>query len=91
MQKAARDLSSRRVPLVRVPLVLGSAAVWCRAYSVGVSVGLGRGGSQQILTLTLTDPKPDPKVIDVCVRRESLQVLGVLRAMRLVLGVLLDG
>ena len=31
MQKAARDLSSRRVPLVRVPLVLGSVAFWCRA------------------------------------------------------------
>jgi len=58
---------------------------------VGVSVGLGRGVSQQILTLTLTDPNPDPKVFNVCVRRESLQVLGVLRATRLVLGVLLDG
>ena len=39
MQKAARDLSSRRVPLVRVPLVLGSVAFWCREKRVRVRLG----------------------------------------------------
>ena len=38
MQKAARDLSSRRVPLVGAPLVLGSAAFcWCRARGLSCS------------------------------------------------------
>ena len=47
MQKAARDLSSRRVPLVRVPLVLGSVAFWCRA-------GRVREGGLS------ADPNPNP-------------------------------
>ena len=38
---------------------------------MGVKSKVREGVSQQILTLTLTDPNPDPKVFDVCVCEEK--------------------
>jgi len=54
MQKAARDLSSRRVPLVRVPLVLGSVAFWCREKRVRVRLGCDVCQGEGVIGQTLS-------------------------------------